>query len=84
MRTRRFTRLTNAFSNKFENHTHALALYFAFYKFVRIHKTPEGHAREAAGVSATLWPMEDIAERIEARRRQPGKRGPCRIRSVTA
>jgi hypothetical protein len=36
---RRFTRLTNAFSKKFENHVHAVALYFMFYNFVRIHKT---------------------------------------------
>jgi hypothetical protein len=36
---RRFTRLTNAFSKKFENHCHALALYFVFYNFCRVHKT---------------------------------------------
>ena len=36
---RRFTRLTNAFSKKAENHLHALALYFMFYNFGRIHKT---------------------------------------------
>ena len=39
MQNRRFTRLTNAFSKKFENHVHALALYFMFYNFVRVHKT---------------------------------------------
>jgi len=38
MHTHRFTRLTNAFSKKVENHCHALTLYFAFYNFVRIHK----------------------------------------------
>jgi hypothetical protein len=36
---RRFTRLTNAFSKKFENHCHALALYFFWYNFCRVHKT---------------------------------------------
>ena len=36
---RRFTRLRNAFSKKFENHCHALALYFVFYNFCRAHKT---------------------------------------------
>lgn len=38
MNIRRFTRLTNAFSKKVENHAHAVALYFMFYNFVRIHK----------------------------------------------
>jgi IS1 family transposase len=78
MQNRRFTRLTNAFSKKFENHVHALALYFMFYNFVRIHKTLKVTPAMAAGVSATLWTMEDIAERIEARRPKAalGKRGP--------
>jgi IS1 family transposase len=78
MQNRRFTRLTNAFSKKFQNHVHALALYFAFYNFVRIHKTLKMTPAMAAGVSKTLWSMEDIAERIEARRPAPkaGKRGP--------
>ena len=39
MSMRRFTRLTNAFTKKFENHCHALALYFTFYNFCRVHKT---------------------------------------------
>ena len=82
MQNRRFTRLTNAFSKKFENHVHALALYFMFYNFVRIHKTLKVTPAMAAGVSATLWTMEDIAERIEVRRPAPGKRGPYKKRSV--
>jgi hypothetical protein len=78
MQNRRFTRLTNAFSKKFQNHVHALALYFAFYNFVRVHKTLRMSPAMAAGVSKTLWTMEDIAERIEARaaKPKPGKRGP--------
>ena len=78
MQNRRFTRLTNAFSKKLDNHIHALALYFCFYNFVRVHKTLRMSPAMAAGVSATLWTMEDIAERIEARRPKPalGKRGP--------
>jgi len=76
MQNRRFTRLTNAFSKKFENHVHALALYFMFYNFVRIHKTLKVTPAMAAGVSQTLWTMEDIAERIAARTAKPAKRGP--------
>lgn len=76
MQNRRFTRLTNAFSKKFENHVHALALYFMFYNFVRVHKTLRVSPAMAAGISSTLWTMEDIAERIEARRPKPGPRGP--------
>src|SRR5260221_14128083 len=43
MSMRRFPRLTNAFSKKFENHCHALALYFVFYNFCRVHKTLGGN-----------------------------------------
>lgn len=82
MQNRRFTRLTNAFSKKFENHVHALALYFMFYNFVRVHKTLRMSPAMAAGVSATLWTMEDIAERIEARTTRPAKRGPYKKRGV--
>jgi IS1 family transposase len=80
MQNRRFTRLTNAFSKKLDNHIHALALYFMFYNFVRVHKTLRMSPAMAAGVSATLWTMEDIAERVEARRPKPGPRGPYRKR----
>jgi len=83
MSMRRFTRLTNAFSKKFENHVHALALYFMFYNFVRVHKTLRMSPAMVAGVSKTLWTMEDIAERIEARTAKPAKRGPYKKR-VTA
>jgi IS1 family transposase len=78
MQNRRFTRLTNGFSKKFDNHVHMLALYFAFYNFVRIHKTLKVTPAMAAGVSDRLWSMEDIAERIDARAPKPavGKRGP--------
>lgn len=83
MQNRRFTRLTNAFSKKFQNHVHALALYFAFYNFVRIHKTLRMTPAMAAGVSKTLWTMEDIAERIEARTAKPTKRGAYKKRPLS-
>jgi IS1 family transposase len=80
MQNRRFTRLTNAFSKKFQNHVHALALYFCFYNFCRIHKTLKVTPAMAAGVTDTLWTLEDIAERIEANRPKPGPRGPYKNR----
>jgi len=66
MSMRRFTRLTNAFSKKLENHHHAQALYFMFYNFVRIHKTLKVTPAMAAGISDRLWSMEDIVAVIDA------------------
>ena len=76
MQMRRFTRLTNALSRKVENHCHALALYFVFYNFVRIHKTFRVRPAMAAGVSDRLWSMEDIVALIKATEGEPKKRGP--------
>ena len=78
MSMRRFTRLTNAFSKKLDNHMHALALYFAFYNFTRIHKTLKVTPAMAAGITDRLWSMEDIANLIDARAPKPavGVRGP--------
>ncbi|MDB5437700.1 MAG: transposase [Caulobacteraceae bacterium] len=81
MQNRRFTRLTNAFSKKFENRIHALALYFMFYNFVRIHKTLRMTPAMAAGVADRLWSLEDIANRIEAATAKPAKRGPYKKRA---
>jgi IS1 family transposase len=81
MGNRRFTRLTNAFSKKIDNHVHALALFFCHYNFCRQHKSLKGSSPAmAAGVTDTLWSLEMIAERIEANRPQPGKRGPYKKR----
>lgn len=71
MSMRRFTRLTNAFSKKLENHFHALALYFMFYNFVRIHKTLKVTPAMAARVTDRLWSMEDIVALIDARAQAP-------------
>lgn len=64
MSMRRFTRLTNAFSKKLENHMHAISLYFMHYNFVRIHKSLRVTPAMAAGVSATLWEISDIVALI--------------------
>jgi IS1 family transposase len=67
MSMRRFTRLTNAFSKKFENHCHALALYFFFYNFCRVHKTLGATPAMASGLVDHVMKMEDAVAIIEAR-----------------
>lgn len=57
---RRFTGLTNAFSKKIENHAHAVALHFMKYIYCRTHQSLKVTAAMAAGVSDTLWEIEDI------------------------
>jgi len=77
MHMRRFTRLTNAFSKKVENHAHAVALHMMYYNFVRIHKTLRVTPAMAAGVADRLWEIGDIVSLIEAvEDEQPRKRGP--------
>jgi len=66
MHSRRMTRLTNAFSKKVENHSHAMALHFLYYNFVRIHKTLRTSPAQAAGVAKKLWEMSDVVEIVEA------------------
>ena len=76
MHMRRFTRLTNAFSKKFESHAHMVALYAVWYNFVRQHKTLRTSPAMAAGICDRLWSMKDIAALIDAREVAPKKRGP--------
>jgi hypothetical protein len=65
MSMRRFTRLTNAFSKKVENHAHAVALHFMYYNFGRIHKTLRVTPAMEAGVSDHVWSLEEIARLSE-------------------
>ena len=67
MSMRRFTRLTNAFSKKIENHCHALALYFVFYNFVKRHTTLRVSPAMAAGITDRLYEFTDILELIDAK-----------------
>ena len=60
MGMRRFTRLTNAFSKKLENHMHAVSFYFMVYNFVKIHSSIKTTPAMEAGVTNFLWSMEDI------------------------
>jgi IS1 family transposase len=64
MRMRRFTRLTNAFSKKLENHEHALALYFFHYNFIRSHQTLRMPPALKAKVSDHVWSLEELVEKI--------------------
>jgi IS1 family transposase len=75
MHMRRFTRLTNAFSKKVENHAWSVALFTTFYNFVRIHRTLRVTPAMAAGVTDRLWEIGDIVALVEANDAQPGKRG---------
>jgi hypothetical protein len=76
MHNRRFTRLTNAFSKKFENHAHMVAIYAVWYNWLRIHKTLRVTPAMAAGLSDTVMDWADIivlmdadaAEALRARR----------------
>jgi hypothetical protein len=65
MSNRRFTRLTNGFSKKVENHEHALALYFMYYNFARIHQTLRVTPAMEAGVSDHVWELEDVVALLD-------------------
>jgi len=81
MGNRRFTRLTNAFSKKLENHCHSLSLYFTYYNFCRIHKSLSVTPAMQAGLMKKPMTIEDIANLvvIEA----PKKRGAYNKNSAT-
>src|ERR1035441_10945530 len=66
MSMRRFTRLTNGFSKKVENHAHSVALFAMYYNFVRIHKTLRTTPAMAAKVTERLWEIGDIVGVLEA------------------
>ena len=80
MHMRRFTRLTNAFSKKVENHAHSMALFTTYYNFVRIHKTLRVTPAMAAGVSDRLWEVSDIVALVDAAEAPVAKRGPYKKR----
>jgi IS1 family transposase len=65
MGMRRFTRLTNAFSKKIENHGHMVALYFMHYNYCRIHKTLRVTPAMEAGLTDHVWTIEEILALIQ-------------------
>lgn len=66
MHNRRFTRLTNAFSKKFENHVHMVAIWTVWYNWVRIHKSLRVTPAMAAGLTDRLWTWEEIVGLMDA------------------
>lgn len=60
MQMRRFTRLTNAFSKKLDNHSHAVALHFMYYNFCRIHKILKVTPAMEAGLTDHVWTVEEL------------------------
>jgi IS1 family transposase len=65
MGLRRFTRLTNAFSKKFENHCHAVAIYFAYYNFCRVHQTLRVTPAMEAGLTDHIWSLSELVRLLE-------------------
>ena len=80
MSMRRFTRLTNAFSKKLENHAHAVALHVFHYNFCRLHQTIRVTPAMGAGVTNHLWEVADLVRLIDESTPPPGPRGPYRKR----
>jgi len=78
MRMRRFTRLTNGFSKKIENHAYALALFYMHYNFCRIHQTLRVTPAMEAGTTDHVWSLEEVAALLS----EPtyGPRGPYKKR----
>lgn len=75
MHMRRFTRLTDGFSKKVENHMYAVALHFMYYNFVKVHQTLKVTPAMEAGLTDRLWDMSDLVAIITANEKAPKKRG---------
>ena len=75
MHMRRFTRLTNAFSEKVENHAYAVALHYMYYNFVRLHGKVRVTPAMQAGLTDRLWEVADIVALVEAADAPAKKRG---------
>lgn len=81
MSMRRFTRLTNAFSKKLENHAHAVALHYMHYNFCRLHQTLRVTPAMAAGVTDRLWEIADIVALVEESAPKPNRPATYKKRS---
>lgn len=81
MGMRRFTRLTNGFSKKLEPHYRMVSLYTVFHNFVRIHKTLKCTPAMTAGLSKTLWSMDDLVAMIDAQAPAPNRPRVYKVRN---
>jgi IS1 family transposase len=80
MHMRRFSRLTNAFSKKIDNHAYAVALHFMYCNFVRIHQTLRVTPAMEAGLCDHAWTIQELVEMGNAAIPKPGKRGPYKTK----
>jgi IS1 family transposase len=80
MSVRRYTRLTNAFSKKLQNHTAAISLHFMHYNYCRVHKTLGTTPAVAAGITDHVWAINELIALLEAAEATPIKRGPYKKR----
>jgi hypothetical protein len=79
MSMRRFTRLTNGFSKKLENHSAAVALHYMRYNFVRIHRTLRVTPAMAAGLTGRVWSIEEIVSLLEMAEKPAAQAGQFRL-----
>jgi len=85
MSMRRFTRPTNGFSKKIENHAHSIALHFMWYNFGRVHNSLRVTPAMEAGITDHVWTPAEVAELLGAIESQkPRKRGPYKVRFVAS
>jgi hypothetical protein len=82
MHNRRFTRLTNGFSKKLENHACSVALFAMYYNFCKIHRTLCVTPAMEAGVADRVWDVVDIVGLVENAEPKPGKRGPYKKKAA--
>lgn len=81
MSMRRFTRLTNAFSKKIENHCWSVALHFMHYNLFRIHQSLRVTTAMEAGVTDRLWNLEDIIKLVDDAAPKPNRPKTCKERN---
>lgn len=82
MHNRRFTRLTNAFSKKFESHVHMVAIWTVWYNWVRIHKSLRITPAMAANLTDTVWTWETIVAKMDEVAPKPGRPPKCNKKEI--